>query len=214
MHYVIPEVINRPGTVIAVNVGGALIPGLLSIFLYVTKPIMDQRDYRHRSGGGGVPLACPSGSWPRHRASGFRPPAFGSGRRLAAVAQACGAARLYQRLARHADRSRSSQPGQGTRAGGTDRFDRRGRNLRRNLSDRHHGGADRKYFRTVGETGRSGEVRRNPPPSLKHSHAMPRNFGRYSSIAGKSDGATFPDAQRNARIACASCSLPLENGAQ
>src|SRR5260370_29396470 len=35
MHYVIPEVINRPGTVIAANVGGALIPGLLSILLYV-----------------------------------------------------------------------------------------------------------------------------------------------------------------------------------
>ena len=35
MHYVIPEVINRPGTVIAVNVGGALIPGLLSILLYI-----------------------------------------------------------------------------------------------------------------------------------------------------------------------------------
>jgi uncharacterized membrane protein len=35
MHYVIPEVINQPGTVIAVNVGGALIPGLLSLYLYV-----------------------------------------------------------------------------------------------------------------------------------------------------------------------------------
>ena len=34
MHYVIPEVINQPGTVIAVNVGGALIPGLLSLYLY------------------------------------------------------------------------------------------------------------------------------------------------------------------------------------
>jgi uncharacterized membrane protein len=34
MHYVIPEVISRPGTVIAVNVGGALIPGLLSLYLY------------------------------------------------------------------------------------------------------------------------------------------------------------------------------------
>ena len=31
MHYVIPEVVSRPGTLIAVNVGGALIPGLLSI---------------------------------------------------------------------------------------------------------------------------------------------------------------------------------------
>lgn len=36
MHYVIPEVINQPGTVIAVNVGGALIPGVLSLYLYVT----------------------------------------------------------------------------------------------------------------------------------------------------------------------------------
>jgi len=35
MHYVIPEVISRPGTVIAVNAGGAVIPGLLSICLYV-----------------------------------------------------------------------------------------------------------------------------------------------------------------------------------
>jgi uncharacterized membrane protein len=39
MHYVIPEVINRPGTVIAVNVGGALIPGLLSVYLYVRNRI-------------------------------------------------------------------------------------------------------------------------------------------------------------------------------
>jgi uncharacterized membrane protein len=35
MHYVIPEVISRPGTVIAVNVGGAVIPGLLSVYLYI-----------------------------------------------------------------------------------------------------------------------------------------------------------------------------------
>jgi uncharacterized membrane protein len=34
MHYVIPEVISRPGTIIAVNVGGAVIPGFLSIYLY------------------------------------------------------------------------------------------------------------------------------------------------------------------------------------
>lgn len=33
--YVIPEVISHPGTIIAVNVGGALIPGLLSLYLLV-----------------------------------------------------------------------------------------------------------------------------------------------------------------------------------
>jgi uncharacterized membrane protein len=35
MHYVIPVVIEWPGTVIAVNVGGAVIPGLLSFYLLV-----------------------------------------------------------------------------------------------------------------------------------------------------------------------------------
>ncbi len=35
MHYVIPVVINWPGTIVAVNVGGAVIPGLLSFYLLV-----------------------------------------------------------------------------------------------------------------------------------------------------------------------------------
>ncbi len=35
MSYVIPVVVNWPGTVIAINVGGAVIPGLLSLFLFV-----------------------------------------------------------------------------------------------------------------------------------------------------------------------------------
>jgi uncharacterized membrane protein len=35
MPYVIPVVIEWPGTVIAVNVGGAVIPGLLSLYLLV-----------------------------------------------------------------------------------------------------------------------------------------------------------------------------------
>lgn len=35
MHYVVPVVVDWPGTVIAVNVGGALIPTLLSLYLLV-----------------------------------------------------------------------------------------------------------------------------------------------------------------------------------
>jgi uncharacterized membrane protein len=35
MHYVIPVVIDWPGTVVAVNVGGAVIPGFLSLYLLV-----------------------------------------------------------------------------------------------------------------------------------------------------------------------------------
>ena len=35
MRYVVPTVIDWPGTIIAVNVGGAVIPGLLSLYLLV-----------------------------------------------------------------------------------------------------------------------------------------------------------------------------------
>jgi uncharacterized membrane protein len=35
MHYVVPVVVQWPGTVIAVNVGGAIIPGVLSLYLLV-----------------------------------------------------------------------------------------------------------------------------------------------------------------------------------
>ena len=35
IHYVVPVVVQWPGTVIAVNVGGAIIPGLLSLYLLV-----------------------------------------------------------------------------------------------------------------------------------------------------------------------------------
>jgi uncharacterized membrane protein len=36
MHYVVPVVVDRPGTVIAVNLGGAVIPVLLSLYLLAT----------------------------------------------------------------------------------------------------------------------------------------------------------------------------------
>ena len=35
MRYVVPVVVERPETVVAVNVGGALIPGLVSLYLFV-----------------------------------------------------------------------------------------------------------------------------------------------------------------------------------
>ena len=39
MHYVVPVVANWPGTIIAVNVGGALIPGIMSLYLLVTQRV-------------------------------------------------------------------------------------------------------------------------------------------------------------------------------
>ncbi|HZB93840.1 MAG TPA: DUF1614 domain-containing protein [Stellaceae bacterium] len=35
MHYVVPVVVDWPGTVIAVNVGGALVPAALSLYLFI-----------------------------------------------------------------------------------------------------------------------------------------------------------------------------------
>jgi uncharacterized membrane protein len=35
MHYIVPVVVDWPGTVIAINIGGALIPGLISLYLLI-----------------------------------------------------------------------------------------------------------------------------------------------------------------------------------
>src|SRR5216684_6711585 len=35
MHYIVPVVVDWPGTVIAINIGGALIPGLMSLYLLI-----------------------------------------------------------------------------------------------------------------------------------------------------------------------------------
>ena len=43
MRYVIPVVVKWPGTIIAVNVGGAVIPTLLSFYLYVRNELWNSR---------------------------------------------------------------------------------------------------------------------------------------------------------------------------
>jgi uncharacterized membrane protein len=42
MYYVIPHVDNSPGTTIAVNVGGAVIPALMSLYLLITRHLWVQ----------------------------------------------------------------------------------------------------------------------------------------------------------------------------
>src|SRR5260370_18795692 len=49
-------------------------PGIALYFAVRRKPLMDQCDYRHRSGGGGVPLAFAVRSLARHSASCFFAP--------------------------------------------------------------------------------------------------------------------------------------------
>ncbi len=48
MSYEISVVVNWPGTVIAVNVGGAVIPGLLSLYLLARNPALGARRPRYR----------------------------------------------------------------------------------------------------------------------------------------------------------------------
>lgn len=49
MRYVVPVVVNWPGTIIAVNVGGALIPTIMSLYLFVRNQLWMQ---------GGLAIVC------------------------------------------------------------------------------------------------------------------------------------------------------------
>jgi uncharacterized membrane protein len=42
MHYVVPVVVDWPGTVVAVNLGGAVIPSLVSLYLLVRNEVWVQ----------------------------------------------------------------------------------------------------------------------------------------------------------------------------
>ena len=48
MEYTVPVVQNLPGTVIAINVGGAVIPTIMSIYLLSSRRLWVIRRYRHR----------------------------------------------------------------------------------------------------------------------------------------------------------------------
>jgi uncharacterized membrane protein len=49
MRYVVPVLVDWPGTVIAVNVGGALIPALMSIYLIVRYRLLGKALLRRRA---------------------------------------------------------------------------------------------------------------------------------------------------------------------
>lgn len=105
MRYVVPVVVQWPGTMVAVNVGGAIIPSVMSAYLLL----------KHQLWATGsaaiaiVAIACylMAQPVPRHRdrPADLRPRSRDRHRRGAAVARARGAARLHRRQPRHADRS-------------------------------------------------------------------------------------------------------------
>jgi uncharacterized membrane protein len=151
MRYAIPVVEQWPGTVIAVNIGGAVIPTLMSLYLLVK--------YRLWVPGLlatlGVTLVCYMLANPVP-GLGIAEPVFVPSLTAAIVAlllsRRHGAPLAYIGGSLGTDRRRSAQSRQGARARGAGGVDRRGRNIRRHFPDRHPGGADRKPLRR-GRTG-------------------------------------------------------------
>jgi hypothetical protein len=144
--YSVPVVVDWPGTVIAINVGGALIPTLMSLYLLAKNQVW---------GLGLIATACVAAVcyWLAQPVPGvgialptFVPAGHRGHRRVAALAPLRGAARLYRRQHGHADRSRPAQPRRHSGTWSTGRFDRRSRDLRRHLSHCDPGGADRGPF--------------------------------------------------------------------
>jgi hypothetical protein len=86
MTYVVPVAVDWPGTIIAVNVGGAVIPVLLSLYLMAKKPNIAPWPRRRRLRGGGMPYFGSASSRRRHRPS--RPCAASSDGRRGAGAVA------------------------------------------------------------------------------------------------------------------------------
>ena len=132
-----------PGTVIAVNIGGAVIPTLMSIYLLVSAELW-------ANGLIATAIVALVLHWLadpvrrlRHCGAGIRAGRDHRDRRHGAVARGCCAARLYRRQPRYADRRRPHQSRQGPRPRRAGRLDRRRRNFRRYLPYRHSRGAAR-----------------------------------------------------------------------
>lgn len=128
MRYVVPFVAQWPGTLIAVNVGGAVIPTMTSVYLLVRNQLgyqLPSPRLRLRR----CAMAFSPNSRSRHCRAIVRAGSHGGDRCLIAPAPAGGAARLYRRQPRHTHRRQSAQSRQHPRAGSADGLDRRSRNL-------------------------------------------------------------------------------------
>ena len=71
MEYTVPVVENLPGTVIAINVGGAVIPTIMSVYLLITRRLMGDRRDRDRHCRLRAALARQPGARHRHRRAGI-----------------------------------------------------------------------------------------------------------------------------------------------
>ena len=141
MRYRVPVVTHWAGTVIAVNVGGAVIPTLMSVYLLIKRELW----VKGLIATAVVALVI---HWMADPVPGlgiavpvFMPALVTAGCRAPTVAQGCPAAGLYRRRPWHADWCRLDQSRQGARPRRACRLDRRRRNVRRHLSYRYPRGA-------------------------------------------------------------------------
>ena len=137
MQYEVPVVSHLAGTVIAVNVGGAVIPTLMSIYLLalrnlwikglIATVIVAVVLHMLADPVPGLGIAVPV----------FVPVVVTAAVALLLIAPGCGAPRLYRRQSRHSDRRRSHQSRQSARPRCAGCLDRRRRHVRRYFPDRH-----------------------------------------------------------------------------
>ena len=107
MRYVVPLVTSWPGTVLAVNVGGAVIPTVDVDLSGAALPALAESPDRRRGDRRRDPLDGHSGAGRRHCRAGIRAGRRDRHPRFHPVARICGAARLYRRLHGNVDRRRS-----------------------------------------------------------------------------------------------------------
>ena len=129
MRYAVPLVTSWPGTVIAVNVGGAVIPTLMSTYLVLRYQLWLKAAIATAAIAIIIHAMATPVAGRGHRRAGVR---SGRGHRhpcLYPVARIRGTASLYRRLDGDPDRRRPSQPRQDLRARRAGRLHRRRRNF-------------------------------------------------------------------------------------
>ncbi len=136
--YVVPVVQESPGTIIAVNVGGALIPVILSLYLLFKNKFYARALVAVIAVALVVHLFRLSFAWSRHQRSDLYP-TLGRGIRRHGAGVAPGrSAGVHRGKPGHIDWRRPAEFRQSPGSGSAHRVDRRSRYVRRRLFDRNH----------------------------------------------------------------------------
>ena len=202
VRHVLPVVHDWPGTILAINVGGAIIPTALSIYLMVKNQMFGRAVDRRGDRGAGRPLDGQADRGQGNRRADLRAADLVRAGGHDPLPPGGGSLGLRFGQPGNADRRRSDEPAPAGRAGRADRLDRRCRHVRRHLSDRAVG-------RAVGPLiarGHAIDRRRRTPRGRPRSFAAPCSaVGKPSASSGKSN------VTRSARSPTASVTASMPN---